>query len=92
MIVRILGEGQFSIDDATAAELTKLDTDLETAVDHNDAAAFTAALTSLLAYVHAHSSPLPADSLEASDLILPNGDSSMGDVRKMLSDEGLITG
>ena len=59
MIVRILGEGQFRIDDATAAELTKLDADFETAVEHDDAAAFTAALTSLLAYVRAHGSPLP---------------------------------
>ena len=92
MIVRILGEGQFDVDDAATAELSQLDTDLESAVDQNDEAAFTAALTSLLAHVRAHGSPLPTDTLESSDLILPHEDSSMDEVRKMLTDEGLIPG
>jgi len=92
VIVRILGEGQFRVDDAAAAELNQLDTDLETAVDQGDEAAFTDALTRLLASVRANSSPLPTDILEPSDLILPSEDSSMDDVRKMLTDEGLIPG
>jgi hypothetical protein len=92
VIVRILGEGQFDVDDAATPELNQLDTDLETAVDQNDEAAFTTALTSLLAHVRAHGSPLPTDTLEESDLILPHEDSSMDEVRKMLTDEGLIPG
>jgi hypothetical protein len=92
VIVRILGEGQFRVDEAVTAELNRLDTDLETAVEHSDEAAFTAALTHLLAQVRAQGSPLPPDILEASDLILPHQDSSMDDVRKMLTDEGLIPG
>jgi hypothetical protein len=92
VIVRILGQGQFEVDDTATAELNQLDTDLETAVDENDQAAFTAALASLLAYVRAQGSPLPPDTLESSDLILPNEDSSMDEVRKMLTDEGLIPG
>ena len=92
MIVRILGQDQFRIDDSAAAELNQLDTDLERAVERDDEAAFTAALTRLLAYVRANGSPLPADALEPSDLILPPEDSSMDEVRKMLTDEGLIPG
>ena len=92
MIVRILGEGQFRVDDSVAAELNRLDTELEAAVDHGDGAAFTAALTSLLAQVRAQGSPLPPDILEPSELILPAQDSSMDDVRKLLTDEGLIPG
>ena len=92
MIVRILGEGQFSVDDAATAELNRLDTELEGAVDHGDEAAFTAALHGLLAEVRAHGSPLPPDSLEPSDLILPAEDTSMNEVRKMLTGEGLIPG
>ena len=92
MIVRILSEGQFRVDDAATAELNQLDADLETAVEHRDEAAFTAALTRLLAQVRAQGSPLPPDTLESSDLILPGADSSMGEVRKMLTDEGLIPG
>ncbi len=92
MIVRILGEGQFRVDDGATAELNNLDTELETAVERNDEAAFRAALTGLLAEVRAQGAPLPPDSLEESDLILPHQDSSMDEVRKLLTDEGLIPG
>jgi hypothetical protein len=92
VIVRILGEGQFRVDDAAAAELNQLDADIETAVERSDEAAFAAALTHLLAQVRAYGSPLPPDILESSDLILPHQDSSMDEVRKLLTDDGLIPG
>ena len=92
MIVRISGEGQFSIDDVATAELNRLDSQLEAAVDRNDEAAFTAALHGLLEQVRALGSALPADTLEPSDLILPPQDASMDEVREMLTDEGLIPG
>ena len=92
MIVRILGEGQFNVDDSDTAELNRLDTQLETAVEHNDKSAFADALRALLAQVRALGSPLPADTLEPSDLILPPPDSSMDEVRKMLAGDGLIPG
>jgi hypothetical protein len=92
VIVRILGEGQFSVDDAVTADLNKLDTELEAAVDRGDETAFTAALAAMLAEVRRQGSPVPADTLEPSDLILPPQDASMDEVRKMLTDEGLIPG
>ena len=92
MIVRISGEGQFSIDDAATAELNRLDSELEAAVNRNDEAAFTTALHGLLDQVRALGSPLPSDTLEPSDLILPPEDASMDEVREMLTDEGLIPG
>ena len=92
MIVRILGEGQFSVDDSATAELNRLDTELTDAIDRSDETAFAGALDGLLGQVRTHGSPLPADSLEPSDLILPDKDSSMDDVRKLLTDEGLIPG
>jgi len=92
VILRILGEGQFQIDDAATAELNQLDAKLESAVEQGDETAFRAALSGLLAQVRAQGSPVPPDSLEASDLILPHEDSSMDEVRKLLTDEGLIPG
>jgi hypothetical protein len=92
VIVRISGEGQFSIDDAATAELNRLDSELEAAVNRNDEAAFTAALRGLLEQVRAQGSALPADTLEPSDLILPPEDASMDEVRAMLTEEGLIPG
>jgi hypothetical protein len=92
VIVRISGEGQFSIDDAATAELNRLDSELEAAVNRGDEAAFTAALHGLLDQVRARGSALPADTLEPSDLILPPEDASMDEVREMLTEEGLIPG
>ena len=92
MIVRISGEGQFSIDDMATAELNRLDSELEAAVNRNDEAAFAAALHGLLDQVRAQGSALPADTLEPSDLILPPEDASMDEVREMLTEEGLIPG
>jgi hypothetical protein len=92
VIVRILGEGQFKVDDEVAAELNRVDTELESAVERGDEPAFKAALSGLLAQVRVHGSALPPDTLEASDLILPHEDSSMEEVRKLLTDEGLIPG
>jgi hypothetical protein len=92
VIVRISGEGQFSIDDAATAELNRLDSELEAAVDRNDEAAFTEALHGLLEQVRAQGSALPEDTLEPSDLILPPEDASMDEVREMLTEEGLIPG
>jgi hypothetical protein len=92
VIVRILGEGQFRVDDTATTELNQLDTQLESAVERNDEPAFQAALTGLLAQVRTQGSPLPPDTLEESDLILPHQDSSMDEVRKLLTDEGLIPG
>jgi len=92
VIVRILGEGQFRVEDAAAAELNQLDTALEAAVEQGDEPAFTAALTGLLAKVRAQGTPLPPDALAPSEVILPHEDSSMDEVRKLLSDDGLIPG
>ena len=92
MIVRILGEGQLIVDDSVATELNKLDAALEAAVNAGDEAAFRPALTALLDRIRSGGTPVPADSLDASDVILPYADASMADVRGLLSDEGLIPG
>jgi len=51
-------------------------------------------LADLLAHVRTVGSPLPDDSLAASDAVLPTADSALDDVRALLSesDEGLIPG
>ncbi len=92
MIVRILGEGQLAVDDAMSAELNELDATLEAAVNSDDEKAFRPALAELLARVRAAGTPVPADSLEASDVILPYSEASMADVRALLTDDGLIPG
>ncbi|MGE5134326.1 MAG: PspA-associated protein PspAA [Gemmatimonadota bacterium] len=92
MIVRILGEGQLEVPDSATDELNVLDSQLETAVNAGDEAAFRPALTALLDKIRSLGRPLAADALEPSDLILPYADARLEDVREMLSGEGLIPG
>ena len=92
MIVRILGEGQLRLDDSTDAELNALDAALEKAVNAGDEQAFRPALAALLDRVRSLGSPLPADVIEPSDLILPYSDADLDDVKEMLTGEGLIPG
>ena len=72
--------------------LMRLIDELYTACPFYGSRKITEALTRLLAQVHAQGSPLAPDILESSDLILPHEDSSMAEVRKLLTDEGLIPG
>ena len=92
MIIRIMGEGQLKIDDAALEELNKLDNTVSTAIDEGDEVAFAAALHDLLARARAVGTVLPPDAIEPSGLILPREGATIGEVRELLSDDGLIPG
>ena len=92
MIVRILGEGQLDVDDAAADELNVLDAALDKAVKADDEEAFRPALAALLDRVRALGTPVAADSLAPSDLILPYAEADVADVQAMMRDDGLIPG
>jgi benzoyl-CoA reductase/2-hydroxyglutaryl-CoA dehydratase subunit BcrC/BadD/HgdB len=92
MIIRILGEGQLAVDDSLATELNELDARLEAAVNSGDENAFRPVLAQMLDRVRAVGTPVPADSLESSDVILPYSGATMEDVRGLLSEDGLIPG
>ena len=92
MIVRILGEGQLQLADDQLSTLNELDSQVEAAVEADDHPRFEAALAALLEGVRRAGQPLPEDSLEDSDLILPPADATIAEVRDLLSDDGLIPG
>jgi hypothetical protein len=91
VIVRILGEGQFRVDDDAAAKLTALDKDLDAAVRDDQEAVFRAALRAAVALVKTAGTPLAADEIATADFILPFSDATIGEVRKLLAD-GTISG
>jgi len=85
-----MGEGQLDVASDDLSALNKLDSELESAIEAGDEGTFRAALHALLDNVRQVGKPLPEDSLEPSELILPPADSDMAEVRAMLGDEGLI--
>ncbi|HEY5821035.1 MAG TPA: hypothetical protein VIT20_03600 [Propionibacteriaceae bacterium] len=92
MIVRILNEGQWEVADADVQALNALDDVVEKAVSADDQAQLSEALAALLDRVRTVGTPVADDDLRDSDLILPDSDSTIADVRGLLSesDEGLI--
>ncbi len=59
-------------------------------MESGDGPGFRTTLHALLDKVRELGTPLPDDSLEPSELILPAPDATLEDVRAMLSDDGLI--
>ena len=92
MIVRILGEGQLEVPESAVDELNQLDAALESAVERSDEASFRPALAALLGRIREVGSPTEASDLRPSELIIPQPDATMDEVRRLLSDEGLIPG
>jgi PspAA-like protein len=92
MIVRILTEGQWDVAEDSIAGLNELDAAVEKAVEAGDSESFSRSLGALLHAVRTGGSPLPDDSLQDSDLILPPSDATIEEVRDLLGDDGLIPG
>ena len=92
MIVRILNEGQWELDEEAVRGLNALDSAVEQAVNSGDQEQLSKALHTLLDRVRTTGTALPDDDLRNSDLILPDSDSTIEDVRRLLSEseEGLI--
>ncbi|MCF3131814.1 PspA-associated protein PspAA [Streptomyces olivochromogenes] len=92
MIVRIMGEGQVRLAESHLTELNKLDDELLAEMENGDGPGFRRTLQALLAKVRDLGEPVPDDSLDPSDLILPSEDATLEEVRDLLSDDGLIPG
>ncbi len=88
MIVRILGEGQFVVPDDVIETLNTLDDDISAAVEADDQAALTAALASLFEHVREHCDPVDPDLLIDSDVILPEPDVTVAELRALFSGDG----
>lgn len=92
MIIRILGEGQFTVPAAEVDRLNELDAGVEAAIAAGDEAGFAAALAGLLGHVRATGTPVPAEELVPSEALLPPADAVLAEARDMLREDGLIPG
>jgi hypothetical protein len=92
VIARILGHGQLEVDEAAIDHLNALDDTLAKAVESGDENSFRQALVALTEAVKSAGRPLPDDAIVPSDIVLPDPDASIEEVRELLGDEGLIPG
>ncbi len=90
MIVRISGEGQFTLPDDDASRLNELDNEAVAAVEGGDEAKFAELWAQMLALVEKDGTELGADELEESDVILPPRDVTFAEAAGEFTGEGLI--
>ena len=90
MIVRLLGEGQYRVDDALIARLNELDDEVARAVEAGDERALWTGLQALADAVRTSGEKLGADELMPSDAVIPPEDLSLEEARDLLQHEGFI--
>jgi hypothetical protein len=90
MIVRLMGEGQYRIDDELRSQLNELDTRAQGALDADDEPRLDEVLDEMWRLVRERGEQLPDDDLSPSDLIIPPSDLTLEETRNLFSDEGLV--
>jgi hypothetical protein len=90
VIVRLLGEGQFRVDDSLLAQLNELDAQVERAIADGDEDALWKGLQALANTVREQGEKLADDDLSPSDAVVPPEDLSLAEAKELLQDEGFI--
>ena len=90
MIVRLMGEGQYRVDDSLRERLNQLDDQAMAALEASNEVDLDQRLEQMFALVRAEGEPLPDDDLSASDVIIPPADLTLEETRELVSHEGLI--
>ena len=90
MIVRLMGDGQYQVDDSILDGLNELDAQVEQAVQQGDEESLRRLLATMASSVREHGERLPDDDLSASDAIIPPEDLSLDEAKQLFDGEGLI--
>jgi hypothetical protein len=90
VIVRLMGEGQYRVDDSLRERLNQLDDEAMAALDASNEIELDQKLEQMFALVRAEGEPLPDDDLSPSDVIIPPADLTLEETRELVSHEGLI--
>ena len=90
MIVRVIGDGQYEVDDGLVERLNVLDGQALEALERNDESELDRCLDGLAKLVREGGTRLSDDILAASDVIVPPSDLTLEETRKLISDQGFI--
>jgi hypothetical protein len=90
VIVRLMGEGQFRVNDSLREQLNELDDQAMAALEASNEMELDQKLEQMFALVRAEGEPLADDDLSASDVIIPPADLTIEETRELVSHDGLI--
>lgn len=91
-IVRIMGQGQFTVNNSTLKRLNEIDDSIVQLVskERSDDIEFRKRLTELADLVEAKGKPLDPKEIIQSDIILPSPDLSVDEAKRLFRGEGVI--
>jgi hypothetical protein len=90
VIVRVMGEGQYEIDDEVAKGLNDLDGQAAQALERGDEDELRELLRRMAEAVRSNGARVPDDDLSASEGIVPPDDLSLDEARELFEGDGLI--
>lgn len=90
MIARLMGEGQYEIDEALCTRLNDLDDRAVAALEANDEEQLDAFLDQMAELVRSEGTRLADDDLSASEIVIPPSDLTLEETRLLFSDHGLV--
>ena len=90
MIVRVMGEGQWRVDDGLKDELNRLDDEALAALQREDQEGVDRILEQMAELVRTRGEELPPEDLSPSDAIIPPTDLTLEETRELFEGEGLI--
>lgn len=90
MIVRIMGEGQWRVDDGTIGRLNELDDEASKALAREDEEELRRILGEMATIVRDHGEQLDDADLHPSDAIVPPTDLTLDEAHELFEGEGLI--
>ncbi|HXG07199.1 MAG TPA: hypothetical protein VNI77_07740 [Nitrososphaera sp.] len=93
-IVRIMGEGQYTVDSSTLNRLNEIDNEIVTMIADGkgpqDSENFRKKLAELTEIVSKNGKPVDAKEIVESDIILPGPDTTVEEARQIFKGEGVI--
>jgi hypothetical protein len=90
VIVRLMGEGQYRIDEGLRTKLNELDDQAVTAIDAEDEPSLDKFLDEMWELVQESGQRLPDEEIASSDLIIPPSDLTLEETRQLFTEEGLV--
>jgi hypothetical protein len=90
VIVRLMGEGQYEVDDEVAKGLNDLDEKAGDAVEQGDEQKLGELLKRMAEAVRTNGTRVPDENLSPSEAIVPPNDLSLDEARRLFEGEGLI--
>jgi hypothetical protein len=90
VIARLMGDGQYEIDEALCTRLNELDDKAVAALEANDEEQLDGFLDQMAELVRSEGTRLADDDLSASEIVIPPSDLTLEETRQLFSDDGLV--